>query len=328
MDKNWEEKQYQYDLKFGSDETQPVVDINDLREMPLEEIEKYGANIQKFISKKSDEFIKKASETDNGGVKNSLNQLQMIVDKRTKSIPTALAPFSKIRNFIEGHQKIESRIDGLANEIQMHQERLGKHIAFMEEQSEAISEALEALDEYEVRLQAYSDELKAETPENQRRIQAVADRLKIITATRVTTEQAQISSMMIVAANRESRHQLEEVTANVLPILRMQTVNAIGIQANRDSMEIAERTRLLTSQLIEKNAKDVKEMTAQLQNNRTRSIIDEDKLMQAQKILQEALESVADMSKQEAELNLKVADDLNSAAKNNSLFIKRLKLQS
>ena len=83
-------------------------------------------------------------------------------------------------------------------------------------------------------------------------------------------------------------------------------------------------TRKITGELIEKNAKDVKEMTEQLQKNRTSSIIDEDKLIKAQEILKEAMECVVKASEKEAEANLRIVENIKNSAVTNQNFIEQL----
>ena len=302
-----------------------IVDITELRTMSNTEIEHYGSNIQQSITDKSNELLRKATVNETGSTKESLDALKNIVDKRTRNMPTALAPLYKLRNFVTGYQKVEKRIDDINEALIEQQNKLNNYIGYMEEQSDNIGKAIVGLSEHENKLQAYVEELKNDKDNtDQSRLQVVANRLKIISGTRVTAEQAQVSSLMIIAANRESKHQLEEVTANVMPILKMQTVNAIGIKANKESIEIANKTRKITGELIEKNAKDVKEMTEQLQKNRTSSIIDEDKLIKAQEILKEAMECVVKASEKEAEANLRIVENIKNSAVNNQNFIEQL----
>ena len=83
---------------------------------------------------------------------------------------------------------------------------------------------------------------------------------------------------MIIKSNQESQYQLNEVVQNVIPILKMQAINAIGIKANRESIEIANKTKKITGELILKNANDIRDLATDLQNNRNSSPIDEEKL--------------------------------------------------
>lgn len=186
--------------------------------------------------------------------------------------------------------------------------------------------AVISLKECEDNLIVYIEELQGENNPDQIRLQAAANRLKLITGTRVNAEQAQIEGLMIIKANQESKYQLEQVIRNVMPILKMQAVNAVGIKANKESIEIADKTRKITGELIERNATDVKNMVDKLQANRTSSVVDEEKLAKAQQILIDALESVAKASEKEAETNLKVARNLRETSMSNSDFIKSLTL--
>lgn len=298
-------------------------DINKLRTMSLKDIDNYGASIQNMIGEKSSEILQKTNLNEINSTKESLDELQAIVDKQNKGAKKAFLPI--VRKFTGGYVKVEKRIDSINDALIEQKNKLDKYVTYMVEQSDSIKKAVETLRQYEDTLSTYADELTAEGDTDQIRLQAVANRLKLITGTRVNAEQALIESLMIIKANQESKYQLCQVVQNVMPVLKMQAVNAIGIKANQESIEIAEKTRKITGDLIEKNAVEVKDMVTKLQANRTSSIIDSDKLNNAQQILIEAIESVAKASEQEAKANLDVAANLRESASVNAKYIEALK---
>lgn len=301
-----------------------VIDTSKLRQMSLRELENYGVSIQDNIDEKSSEILRKAHMSDLGNTQESLDELQEIVTKQKKMLPTSVSPLRAIRRFAGRYEKVERRIDQISEAIETQRNKLDEYVTYMIEQNENMGRAVGALKECEDNLMAYVDELQSENITDQVRLQAATNRLKLITGTRVNAEQAQIEGLIIIKANQESKYQLEQVTRNVMPILKMQAVNAVGIKANKESIEIAEKTRKITGDLIERNATDVKNMVDKLQANRTSSVVDEDKLEKAQQILFEALESVAKASEKEAETNLKIAKNLRDKSKNNSDLIKSL----
>ena len=301
-----------------------VIDTSKLREMSLRELENYGVSIQDNIDEKSSEILRKAHMSDLGNTQESLDELQEIVTKQRKMLPTSVSPLRAIRRFAGRYEKVERRIDQINEAIETQRNKLDEYVTYMIEQNENMGVAVKALKECEDNLMAYVDELQDENSTDTVRLQAATNRLKLITGTRVNAEQAQIEGLIIIKANKESKYQLEQVTRNVIPILKMQAVNAVGIKANKESIEIAEKTRKITGDLIERNATDVKNMVDKLQANRTSSVVDEEKLEKAQQILLEALESVAKASEKEAETNLKVAKNLRNKAQNNSKLITSL----
>ena len=303
-----------------------VIDTAKLRGMSLKELENYGVSIQDSIGEKSSEILRKAHMSDLGNTQESLDELQDIVTKQRKLLPTSVSPLRAIRRFAGKYEKVERRIDQINEAIEAQRNKLDEYVTYMMEQNENMGRAVISLKECEDNLIVYIEELQGENNPDQIRLQAAANRLKLITGTRVNAEQAQIEGLMIIKANQESKYQLEQVTRNVMPILKMQAVNAVGIKANKESIEIADKTRKITGELIERNATDVKNMVDKLQANRTSSVVDEEKLAKAQQILIEALESVAKASEKEAETNLKVARNLRETSTSNSDFIKSLTL--
>lgn len=297
--------------------------VDKLRTMSLQDIDNYGASIQDMIGEKSSEILQKTNLSEINSTKESLDELQAIVDKQNKGAKKAFLPI--VRRFTGGYVKVEKRIDSINDALIEQKNKLDKYVTYMVEQSDSIKKAVETLRQYEDTLQAYADELDVEGDTDQIRLQAVANRLKLITGTRVNAEQALIESLMIIKANQESKYQLCQVVQNVMPVLKMQAVNAIGIKANQESIEIAEKTRKITGDLIEKNAVEVKDMVTKLQTNRTSNIIDSDKLNNAQQILIDAIESVAKASEQEAKANLDVVASLRENAKINEKYINALK---
>lgn len=303
-----------------------IIDTSKLRSMSLRELENYGVSIQDSIGEKSSEILKKAHMTDLGSTQDSLDELQEIATKQKRLLPTSSSPLRALKRFAGRYEKVERRIDQINDAIEAQRSKLDEYVTYMMEQNDNMGRAVVSLRECEDNLIAYVDELQAEESPDQIRLQAAANRLKLITGTRVNAEQAQIEGLMIIKANQESKYQLEQVTRNVMPILKMQAVNAVGIKANKESIEIADKTRKITGELIERNATEVKNMVDKLQANRTSSVIDEEKLSKAQHILYEALQSVAKASEKEAEANLRVAKNLRETSTTNADIIKSMSM--
>lgn len=301
-------------------------EVSQFDKMSIHEIDTYGSSIQESIERVSNDIIKKATMRDLGdsGVVDKLDELQSIATKQRRLLPSVKTPFKVFKKFLSSYEHVERKLEDINDAIEGQKAELSDYLTYMYEQDSSLSEASEKLRECEGKLAAYYDVLSTDKVEDGVRLQAVANRLKLITGTRVIAEQAQLEGLMIIKTNQESKYQLEQVTKNVMPILRMQVVNAIGIQANKRSVELTEKTRKLTGELVEKNASDLKSVAESLQKGRTSSVIDEEKLIKAQTILSDALKSIARASESEAASNLEVAAMLRDSATENANLISQM----
>lgn len=299
-------------------------ELNKLKEMSLSEIDKYGSDIQKMISDKSCEILEKTQMNELTDIRDGIEELNEVASKQKSMIPVLKTPIRKLKHFKNGFEKIQNRIDDVTKSLENQSDLISKSIEDMSKQCENIEKAVNELRIKEDSLVIYSEELKEDT--DGIRLQAVSNRLSLISGTRVNAEQAQLEALMIIKSQQESKYQLEKVIQNVIPILRMQAVNAIGIKVNKETLKIMKKTREVTGKIIEKNAQDVKDMVTELQSNRTSGVIDENKLLSAQNMLNEALEIVAKASETEASNNIRIAQELRETAKGNTQRIKELNM--
>lgn len=299
-------------------------ELASLRSMRLSDIDTYGCQIQQKISDKSDEILSRTYMNELGGLKESLSDLQDAADAQRKMLPMFKSPLKTLRRMTGKYDRVIDQINNVTKSLEQHQEKISTYIDYMMEQSDSIGLAVDELKQKEDALQAYADEVG--NGNNQIRSNAVANRLRIISGTRVNAEQAQVEALMIVKQQQESKYQLQEVIQNVIPILKMQAVNAIGNRVNKETIEIMKKTREVTGRIIEQNAKDIAEMTESLQNNKVSGVIDEEKLLNAQKILNEAMEKIVDTSESQAMADLSLTNRLREQAKSNQEYLKELRI--
>lgn len=308
-----------------TDEKTVEKEIKKLKNMSIREIDNYGCQIQKMINDKSCELLEKTNMSEIPGVRTGLEELQEVASKQKKMLPVLSTPLRKLKRFQSGFEKIQTKIDNITTSLEQQKITLDNHIEFMMEQADNIKSASDELKIKEDCLQAYADALEVENNPDQVRFQAVTNRLHLLSGSRVAAEQAQIEAYMIIKAQQESKYQLDKIVQNVVPILRAQAVNAVGIRVNKETLEIMAKTREVAGKIVEQTAKDVRDMAEELQNNRTRGVVDDEKLANAQAILNEAMETVAKASQVEAQTNLRLTRELREQAAENQKFIDKLR---
>lgn len=296
--------------------------VKKLSKMSLSEIDAYGSDIQQVMSNTSTNLLNKTNMVELGDAQDSLDKLSEVAKKQKKMLPILQTPLRKIKKLQGNFTKIQTKIDEISVSLESQKQKLDDHVSYMEEQVNNLGGVIEDLRVCEDSLSEYVNEVKDD--DDQTRYQVVSNRLRMINGTRIIAEQAQAEALMIIGEQREAKAQLEQVIRNALPAIQIQAVNSVGIRVNKETQDIINKTREITGQIIVQNATDVRNMAVELQNNRTKSIVDDEKLMKAQDILNEALNTVMKAAEIEAETNNKMVRNLAEKAADNQRCIDML----
>lgn len=302
-------------------------EVRKLRNMSIMDIERYGSDIQEAMSESSKVVLSKVNMIELGGTQEYIDELGSVVKQHKKLLPILQSPLRKLRKFSNSFVKVQGRLDEIEGALEGQCDKIGAYLEFMEEQQGNLGVILKSLRTAEDSLADYAGQIQ-NIPEESLKYQSVTNRLRTITDTRVIAEQTQAEALMIIGEQREVRQQLEAVIRNAIPALHIQAVNSVGIRVTKETQEIINRTRELTSDIIVQNAKDVGEMAKELQQNRTKSIVDGDKLMKAQSILTETMKIIADTAEHEALINQKLSDGIRETAKANQKYIEQLAVKN
>lgn len=298
-------------------------EIRKLKGMTPTEIESYGSDIQAAMSESSKVLLDRVNMVELGDTREQIDELSDIVKQHKKLLPILQSPLGKLRKFSGKFVKVQGRLDEIESSLMEQSEKVSTYVTYMEQQQENLGVITKSLRTAENSLSDYAQQIQFNDDESLR-YQSVTNRLRIITDTRVIAEQTQAEALMIIGEQREVKAQLEAVIKNALPAIHIQAVNSVGIRVTKETQEIINKTRELTSNILVQNAKDVRDMAVELQNNKTRSIADGDKLMKAQAILSDTMKVIMETSEQEARVNHQLAESLREHAKQNMQFIEQL----
>jgi len=303
--------------------------LNELRNMSLRDIDKYGVQIQERLDTTSSDLLRSKSMQELGASKKSLDELDDIAKYNKKMLPVLRTPLRKLKSFQSNFVKIGDQLDSIKEAIIKKHNEVDEYIMTMVEQTENLGKAIVDIKECEDTMSIYAQELQQEeSQDSEIRLREVSSRLQLLTGTRVNAEHAQIEAYLVIKMQQEAKYQLAQVIQNVIPILSMQAVNALGIQSNKETLKIISKTRDITGEIIERNANEVRNIATELQNNRTLSVVDTDKLLNAQKILNETMKVITEASKLETDSNMKIINDLREQSKSNQEMITNLMQKS
>lgn len=301
--------------------------LDSLRNMEIRDIDLFGSDIQNEINQKSLDILDHTNMTKAGSIRGSIEELQAVSKRQKKMIPLLGTPLKKLKYIQNNLSKVGTHIRDIEGALTEQKDKLDDYIQSMLIQTENLSKLITDLRDCEEALDIYVTELDESpvvTNELDIRKQSVASRYNIVSGTRVHAEQAQVEAFMIIKSQQEAKYQLQQVIQNVIPVLNIQAVNSIGIQANKETLEMLHKTRDIIGNLVEQNAKEVQTMAMDLQSNRTKSVIDPQKLENAQNILNETLKMIGEASEIEAQLNIDSARNLREKAEQNIVYNKKL----
>lgn len=286
--------------------------VSKLDNLSIQDIERYGSDIQDGINTAMESVLVKAKVLEVGDVGDKLNEVAVLANKATKGVAGKHlpAPFVKFKKFMGRYDTVENKLIELNTGISEQKEKLDSTLNDLIESREIMVQSAKRLEKCETELKEYADSLVDNT--DGIRTQAVANRLKTISTLRASTEQSAYEVAMLIQHNKEITHQLEETVTNVVPMFKMQLVTALSIKAHEEALDLRENITNVANKLVIENAKNIQKANDRMLDNRSKAIIDPEKLIEANDILQQTISKTIDMAGKESEMNYAVAEKLKS----------------
>ncbi len=288
--------------------------------MSIFDIEDYGKNIQAEISNSMDLILENTRCIDAGKAGKDLGELSVVANTTTKEL-SAKKPFSMFKlntkKWLSKFDTVENRINSLSDNLEEHKENLNQTLQSLYENREVLKNKNVQLIQAEENLTVYYEFIK-EQKEDQGgdtalRKQAVINRLKTISTLRAITEQEIVKSALIIQENKEITNQLENAITEVIPIFKMQMVDTLALKATTDAIELKEKIRKTTGNIMVENAKMIRNSAIKLQQGRTSAIVDVKNIKEANDILQDTLTSILKQSKNEVHDNEETVKKIKAA---------------
>ena len=287
-----------------------------MRELSLEQIEKYGSDVQLDISEAMTQLLKDTKCIDLGQTGNYLAELSATSNSITKKLEPRgpFKPLYKAKSWLVKFDNIELSLNKLDRNIQKEQEKLNTVLNGLYQSKTVLSSKLVDLKRVQSELGEYVDELKSGSEEDSLKLQAAVHRLKVITTTIAVTQQEISKTTLVIQENKEITNQLMEASENLIPMFKTMMMNVLATKANAEAVQLKKALVKTANKLVIDNAKQIEQTANDLIEGRTDSLIAPQTLSEANTILQRAIDRVIDSAKTETTVNLELIESLKATS--------------
>jgi uncharacterized protein YaaN involved in tellurite resistance len=280
--------------------------------MSLEEIEKFGSDIQMSISNEMSNVLKntKCIELEQTG--KCLSDLSAETNSITKklSVTEKLPAIKKVSKWLARYDDVENRINNLETGIESEKARLNSTLNTMYESIQFLKEKLNKLNECESQLTEMVEYFQNDSSDDGLKLQASVNRLKTISTTKAVVQQECAKTLLIIKENKEVTAQLTEAADNIIPMFKVMMLNVIGAKTNTEALQLKKSLSKVANKVIVENAKQIEKTADDLIEGRTTSIIDARAIQEANDTLQKAVEKVQKSAVTEVDVNLQSIKEL------------------
>lgn len=286
-----------------------------IRNLSLEEIERYGSDVQADISESMSQLLQDTRCIDLGQTGNYLAELSSTSNSITRNLePRGIfKPFVKAKNWLAKFDNIEASIDSLDKNIQKEQEKLNTVLNGLYQSKEVLVDKLNDLTRVENDLSEYVGYLKDSEEDDGLKLQAAVHRLKVITTTIAVTKQEINKTVLVIRENKEITNQLMEASENLVPMFKTMMMNVLATKANAEAVELKKSLVKTANKLVLDNAKQIEKTASDLIEGRMDTLIAPQTLTEANAILQRTIEKVIDSAKSETTTNLELITSLKAS---------------
>lgn len=288
-----------------------------MKNLSLQEIEKYGSDVQMDISESMTKLLHDTKCIDLGATGNYLAELSTTSNNITKKLEPRgiMKPFVKAKNWLSRFDNIESSIVKLDENIQKEQDKLNTVLNGLYQSKEVLSDKLDDLTKVQNDLTEYVEYLKNNQSEEDDglKLQAAVHRLKVITTTIAVTKQEIGKTVLVIQENKEITNQLMEASENLIPMFKTMMMNVLATKANAEAVQLKKSLVKTANKLVLDNAKQIEKTAEDLITGRTESLIAPQTLTEANDILQRTINKVIDSAKTETSVNLELIESLKTS---------------
>ena len=288
----------------------------ELQDLTLEQIEKYGSDVQTDISEAMTQLLNDTKCIDLGQTGNYLAELSTTSNSITRKLEPRgiLKPFVKAKGWLARFDNIESSIDSLDVNIQKEQEKLNTILNGLYQSKKVLSSKLDDLVRVQDELTEYVGYLQNSTEEDDGlKLQAATHRLKVITTTIAVTKQEINKTVLVIQENKEITNQLMEASENLIPMFKTMMMNVLATKANAEAVQLKKSLVKTANKLVIENAKQIEKTADDLIAGRTESLIAPQTLTEANAIMQKTIEKVVESAKTETTVNQELINSLRAS---------------
>lgn len=291
--------------------------INKFESFTLNDIERYGHEVQESIHESMSQVLQDTKCIDLGKTGEYLSELSVTSNSITKKLePRGIfRPLLKARGWLSRFENIEASIDKLDTNIVAEKDKLNKILDGLYQSKEVLTDKLNDLTRVQNELSEYVGYLQENMTEEDDglKLQAAVHRLKVITTTTAVTKQEIAKTVLVIQENKEITNQLMEASDNLIPMFKIMMMNVLATKANSEAVQLKKALVKTANKIVIENAKQIEQTADDLIKGRTESMIAPETLTEANAIIQRTIENVISSAEKETSVNMELIASLKQS---------------
>lgn len=296
--------------------------LKEMSSLSPSDIDNFGKEGQKNIDNQLKDIMAELKCLDFDEYGKKVLELRNFADSSTNKVAIA-SPLLKLNKFLRRYSNMEAQLNGIIESFENRQTYMKEQLNALYLAEKSMESSLNDFHMDSLKLDVYIDDLLKQKEENRLSdsymLQSASTRLKVLKTYEGVTMNALLQTKMLIQSHKEQIGQIEESITDVLPLFRMQLLNAISVKAEKDTQVLMDKLSELANDSIKENTKGIVDMTRQLEANRTKEVIKSSTLIEANKLLCEALNEVLKGSGEEASKNIAIAKQIQDSM--DSLYV-------
>lgn len=265
--------------------------------MSIHDIDSFGDTELRQTQDGIDDILVNTKQYNVQSANDELVKLSKYAGKQTKRLTANFVLASRVAKFIGRYENAEKQLGLLENGVNVQVQKLDGMLEGLEKNHEILQRQCDNLNCQLAEIEAYKDYLINEgNVDDEIRMQAVLKRVdKLKTFLGVANTSLDQTKMLIVQ-NKKYQYQLKDTMDVIIPVFKMQMIGALANRVNKETDDLINALKRAGNEIIVQNSKDIAESTIRLNNHKDGTIISKEALVEANKVLSEAVKQVQALS--------------------------------
>jgi len=299
----------------------------------------FGARAQEAINRVSESMLQGVKSKELGYAGENLNQLvttlkgfdidELDPTKKQGFFSKLFGFASPVQRFLSKYDEVRVQIDKIVDDLEEKKSKLLTDITALERLYKANYEFIKDLDQYIAagiyKLKILNEELKELEKEargnaklekklgvrdKRALINALEARIHDLKLSRVVALQSLPSIRLIQDNNKTLVEKINSTLVNTLPLWKNQLAQAVTIFRSKKASESIKAANDFTNELLEENAKKLKEATKEITEQANRGVFDIESVKKANQTLIESINESLDITNKAKEARRKAEEEL------------------
>lgn len=281
-------------LVLTEDQVQQAIDA--FNNMNVKDIETFGDRELRDTQDGIDDILVTTKAYNVQNTNGELVKLSKYAGKQTKRLTGNFVLASRVAKFIGRYENAEKHLDLLETGVNVQVSKLDGMLDGLEKNHDILQRQCDSLNGQLAEIEAYRDYLKQEGNADEIRMQAVNKRVEKLQTFLGVANTSLSQTKMLIIQNKKYQYQLKDTVDTIIPVFKMQMIGALANRVNKETDELINALKKAGNEIIVQNSRDIAQSTARLAEHKSDTVISKDALIEANRVLSEAVKKVQEIS--------------------------------